>query len=85
MAIDVRALVGSNVRKRRIALGISQVELADRVGVDRAYISGLELGQRNTTILSLWHVSEALEVEFGELFKSQRRLSKHYKILLAIC
>ena len=32
------------------------------------------------TILSLWHVREALEVEFGALFKSQRRLSKHWKI-----
>jgi transcriptional regulator with XRE-family HTH domain len=37
--------------------------MANRVGVDRAYISGLELGQRNPTIITLWHAAQTLGVE----------------------
>ena len=33
----------------RIAAGLSQAALAERLGVDRAYVSGLELGRRNPT------------------------------------
>jgi transcriptional regulator with XRE-family HTH domain len=73
MSLDVRKLVGSNVRRLQIAAGISQATLAERVGVDRAYISGLELGQRNATIISLWHVSEALAVNFSSLFENEKR------------
>jgi transcriptional regulator with XRE-family HTH domain len=34
-----------------------EAELAERMGVDRAYVSGLELGQRNPTIVTLWHLA----------------------------
>jgi transcriptional regulator with XRE-family HTH domain len=60
MSEDVRRMVGRNVRRLRAAAGLSQAELAERMGVDRAYVSGLELGQRNPTIVTLWHVAEAL-------------------------
>jgi transcriptional regulator with XRE-family HTH domain len=33
------------------------------MGVDRAYVSGLELGQRNPTIVTLWHIAKARMVE----------------------
>ena len=49
----MRRLVGRNVKRLRIAAGISQAELAERMGIDRAYVSGLELGQRNPTIVTL--------------------------------
>jgi transcriptional regulator with XRE-family HTH domain len=68
MSGDVRRIVGGNVRKHRIAAGITQAALADRMGVDRAYISGLEMGQRNPTIVSLWHLCRALEIDVGDLF-----------------
>jgi transcriptional regulator with XRE-family HTH domain len=41
------------VRRYRREKGLSQAEVANRMGVDRAYISGLELGQRNPTIITL--------------------------------
>jgi transcriptional regulator with XRE-family HTH domain len=59
MAEDVRQLVGHNVRRPRLAAGLSQAELAERMGVDRAHVSGLELGHRNPTIVTLWHVNSA--------------------------
>jgi transcriptional regulator with XRE-family HTH domain len=39
------------------------------MGVDRAYVSGLELGQRNPTIVTLWHTAEALEASVQQFFE----------------
>jgi transcriptional regulator with XRE-family HTH domain len=46
------------------------------MGVDRAYVSGLELGGRNPTIVTLWHLAQALEVRFAELFLERSGASK---------
>ena len=71
MAKDVRRLVGANVARLRKQIDITQAELADRMGVDRAYISGLEQGARNPTIVTLWHVAEALGVKVAALLEDQ--------------
>jgi transcriptional regulator with XRE-family HTH domain len=78
MADDVRLTVGRNVRRLRIAAGLTQAALADRMGVDRAYVSGLELGQRNPTVVTLWHITKALGVTLKTLFdeEKQRRVSR---------
>lgn len=68
MSDDVRRILGSNVRRLRKAAGLSQAELANRMGVDRAYVSGLELGERNPTIVTLWHLGQALKIDLGEFF-----------------
>lgn len=47
----------------------SQAELAVRLGVDRSYVSGLEKGVRNPTVVTLWHLSEALDVDMRELLR----------------
>ena len=39
------------------------------MGVDRAYVSGLELGQRNPTVVTLWHAAHAVEAEVHLLLK----------------
>ena len=71
MSEDVRRMVGRNVQRLRIETGLSQAALAERMGVDRAYVSGLELGQRNPTIVSLWHVAEALGVKVQHFFQEE--------------
>lgn len=76
MSEDVRRMVGRNVRRLRKAAGLSQAALAEKAGVDRAYISGLELGERNATILTLWHVAQALKAEIGALFRKARGQAK---------
>jgi transcriptional regulator with XRE-family HTH domain len=68
MSEDVRRLVGRNVKRLRIAADLSQAELAERMGVDRAYISGLEAGQRNPTVVTLWHLAKALGVKLRSFF-----------------
>jgi transcriptional regulator with XRE-family HTH domain len=79
MADDVRLMVGRNVKLLRLAAGLTQAALAERMGVDRAYVSGLELGQRNPTILTLWHITKALGVTLKTFFdeeKPRRRASR---------
>ncbi|MCP4933163.1 MAG: helix-turn-helix transcriptional regulator, partial [bacterium] len=46
-----------------------QEQVAEKMGVDRAYVSSLELGQRNPTIITLWHTSLALGVELPKLLE----------------
>jgi transcriptional regulator with XRE-family HTH domain len=72
MSDDVRRIVGRNVRRLRAAAGLSQAKLAERMGVDRAYVSGLESGERNPTIVTLWHVAQALGVRMPAFFAKRR-------------
>jgi transcriptional regulator with XRE-family HTH domain len=76
MSDDVRRLVGQNVRRLRLAAGISQAELANRMGIDRAYVSGLEQGLRNPTVVTLWHLGKALGADIRSFFDGQRRKLK---------
>ena len=71
MSKDVRRVVGDNVKRLRKAAGLSQAGLAELMGVDRAYISGLERGQRNPTIVTLWHIGQALDVKTGKLLEDR--------------
>ena len=65
--MDVRRRVGLNVRKFREGLGLSQEELAFRCGLHRTYISGVERGVRNPTVLVLEKISMALKVPSARL------------------
>jgi transcriptional regulator with XRE-family HTH domain len=65
--MDVRRVIGHNVRKHRLARDLSQEAVATLMGVDRAYVSALELGRRNPTVITLWHVAQALEINLTEL------------------
>jgi len=58
--MDMRLLVGRNVKRIRIARGLTQEELAERSGFSQQYLSDLERGRRNPTIVSLWELSQAL-------------------------
>ncbi|AXU18447.1 XRE family transcriptional regulator [Novosphingobium sp. THN1] len=65
--MDIRKLFGINVKRFREAAGLSQAEIAARMGVDRAYISAIERGLQNATLLSVWEIAQALEVRPVEL------------------
>lgn len=49
-----------------------QADPAERIGVDRAYVNGLEQGQRNPTVLTLWHISKALGVGLQGFFDEEK-------------
>lgn len=65
--MDICKIFGQNVRRCRIATGISQEALAVKIGVDQAYISIMESGQQNVTLTTLWLTANALGVTPSEL------------------
>ena len=67
--MDMRKLVGRNVRAARVARGMTQEKLADVSGFSQQYISDLERGRRNPTVVSLYELAEALAVTPVELLK----------------
>ena len=67
--MDMRKLVGSNVRRIRLAQGLTQEEFAERSGFSQQYISGLESGKRNPSIVSVYELVQALSVSHIELLQ----------------
>ena len=65
--MDVRRRLGQRVQSLRMEKGWSQEELADRSGLHRTYVSGVERGVRNPTITVLDRLATALEVELSRL------------------
>ena len=60
-------LLGATVRTCRRRLGLSQEALADRVGLHRTYIGGIERGERNVALLNLLRLARALETQLSKL------------------
>ncbi len=60
-------LLGLAIKAQRSRLGLSQEQLADRCGFDRTYISMLERGKRNPSLLNLLRLAEGLETPVSKL------------------
>ena len=65
--MDMRKLVGENTARIRREKGLTQETLAEKSGLSQQYISGLENGLRNPTIVTLFKLSSALGVSHVEL------------------
>lgn len=61
-------MIAWNMRRIRVAQGISQDKLAADASVDRAYLGGLERQAENPTVDLLDRIAEALSVGLAELF-----------------
>lgn len=70
--MDIRRQVGLNVRRWRLLRGWSQEDLAFEAGVHRTYISGVERGVRNPTVLVLYEISKALGVQPARLLEGKK-------------
>lgn len=67
--MDMRRLVGRNLARLRKEKGLTQEQLEERSGFSQQYLSGLERGQRNPTIVSLYELAQALGVSHVELVR----------------
>ena len=70
--MDMRKLVGSNVRKLRERKGLTQEKLAEIAGFSQQYLSGLEAGARNPTIVTVYELAKALDVSHLDLLRPAR-------------
>lgn len=67
--MDVRQRLAANVKRLRRKTGLSQENFANEHGIDRTYISGIERGIRNPTIIVVERIAQALKVDVKELFE----------------
>lgn len=65
--MDMRRLVGENVRRIRQDRGLTQEQFADLSGFSQQYLSGLERGRRNPTVVTLFELASALKAQPVEL------------------
>lgn len=65
--MDMRKPAGRNVKRTRQEKGLTQEQLAELSGFSQQYISGLEQGRRNPTVVSLYELATALGISHTEL------------------
>lgn len=65
--MDIRSRLGKNVRRLREAKGWSQEAYAEEAGIHRTYVSDIERGARNPTILIVEKLAKPLGVLTGSL------------------
>ena len=71
--MDVRVRVGLNLQNARRDRGLSQEELAHLAGIHQTYLSGVERGKRNPSILVLHRIATALTLDVSILLEPRPR------------
>jgi transcriptional regulator with XRE-family HTH domain len=69
--MDMRKLVGRNVKRIRERKGLTQEQLAELAGFSQQYLSSLEQGRRNPTIITIYELAQALSVSHIELVQQE--------------
>ena len=59
---------GDRLREQRKHKGLSQEALALACGLDRTYIGGVERGERNISLINIYKIAAALDIDVKELF-----------------
>lgn len=69
--MDTLKHFGDKVRELRTKRGLSQEQLAELSGLHRTYISSLELGKRNVSLVNIYTLAKALGVTPDKLLKPE--------------
>jgi transcriptional regulator with XRE-family HTH domain len=64
--------LGKRARARRADLGMSQMALAEKIGMHFSFVSELERGERNLSLATLLRLAEGLDVNPAELVDGLR-------------
>jgi transcriptional regulator with XRE-family HTH domain len=67
MPLDLLAVLGDRIRRHRKLAGWTQVQLAERIGIDRTFLADVERGRRNISILNLSLIAKGLNVSLSQL------------------
>jgi len=73
--MDMRKLIGRNFARLRQEKALTQEEVAARSGFSQQYLSGLERGKRNPTIVSLYELAQSLGVDHMDLVRPDQQES----------
>ena len=69
MAMSITTRFGATVARLRKERGLTQEAFADRAGIARSYMSDVERGARNCTIVMVGRIADALDVKPAALFE----------------
>lgn len=67
--MNVKAKIGLRIKTLREKAGISQLELSNLADLDRTYISSVENGKRNISIVNIEKIANALRISMYEFFR----------------
>jgi transcriptional regulator with XRE-family HTH domain len=71
---DIRERFGYAVKVRREELGLTQEDLAEKASLHRTYLSDIERGTRNVSLINIEHIAKALSLAISELFRRLERV-----------
>jgi transcriptional regulator with XRE-family HTH domain len=74
--MDVTQVFAENIRRLRLAKGLSQEALADLAGLHRTYVGAVERGERNITLINANRIAEALGVRLSDCLKERNERKK---------
>lgn len=66
--MDIVKVFGTNLKKYRTKLGLSQEAFADKCGMHRTYISAIECYRRSISLENIQRIADALGIETYKLF-----------------
>ena len=67
---NIRERFGFAVKDRREALGLTQEAFAELAGIHRTYLSDIERGTRNVSLVNIERVTQGLSMTISELFRA---------------
>ena len=69
--MDIVRVFGSNLKKYRVSIGLSQEAFAEKCGLHRTYISAIECYRRSIALENVQRIADALEIEPYKLFMEE--------------
>jgi transcriptional regulator with XRE-family HTH domain len=69
---DLKDTVALNLRRERYAKGLTQEDLAERIGISARYLGQVERGQSSASVTVLGRIAEALGIDARELLRPRR-------------
>lgn len=67
MAEQLLIRLGERIRHLRKQRGWTQVEMAEKIGIDRSFLGEVEIGRRNVSILNLELIAKGLNITLSRL------------------
>ncbi len=66
--MDIKQMIGARIAEIRAKEGMTQEQLATKMGIGPKYLSSIERGRENPTLNTLINLSRGLGVDLGEIF-----------------
>lgn len=71
--MDIVKVFGTNLKKYRTEVGLSQEAFANKCGMHRTYISAIECYRRSISLENIQRIADALEIETYKLFMEESK------------